>query len=65
MFNETDNGQTQYCPMCQEWAEKYEKLNKENNEYKSLLEWLLAQQYYILHSNIKKKIKGVLNNANI
>ena len=28
MFNETDNGQTQYCPMCEEWAEKYKELER-------------------------------------
>lgn len=29
MFKEDE---TQYCPMCQEWAEKYEKLKQENEE---------------------------------
>ena len=30
MFNDADNGQTQYCSMCEEWARKYEELEKLN-----------------------------------
>lgn len=41
------------------------KLEKENEKYKSFLEWMLKQQYYILPANIKKKIKEVLNDNNI
>lgn len=29
MFKEEE---TQYCPMCQEWAEKYDQLKKENEK---------------------------------
>lgn len=36
------------------------ELEKENEKYKSFLEWMLKQQYYILPANIKKKIKEVL-----
>ena len=36
MFKETDDGQTQYCPMCEEWAEKYKRLKQENVNLKIL-----------------------------
>ena len=28
MFNDSDNGQTQYCPMCEENSRKQEELKK-------------------------------------
>lgn len=37
------------------------RLEKDNIRYRQLLEWLLKQQYYILHKNIRKKIKEVLD----
>ena len=37
------------------------RLEKDNARYRQFLEWLLKQQYYILHNNLKKKIKEVLN----
>ena len=38
MFKETEQGETQYCPMCEEWAEKYERLQKENEQLKNNIE---------------------------
>ena len=32
MFRETEQGETQYCPMCLEWSEKYKRLQAENEE---------------------------------
>ena len=43
-----------------------EQLKSENEQlkgyYEEFLKWLLKQQYYILHPNIKKKIKALLKN---
>ena len=36
MFRETEQGKTQYCPMCEEWAEKYERLEQENERMNKL-----------------------------
>lgn len=38
MFNDSDNGQTQYCERCLKWAEKYEKLEQENAKLKNIVE---------------------------
>lgn len=37
------------------------RLEAENKKLKDFLQWLLKQQYYILHANLKKKIKEVIN----
>lgn len=34
MFKETEQGETQYCPMCLEWSEKYKRLQAENERLK-------------------------------
>lgn len=36
------------------------KLAIKNQKYRTFLTWMLKQQYYILPSNIKKKIKQLI-----
>ena len=36
------------------------RLLRENERLKDFLYWLLKQQYYILHKNLKEKIKEIL-----
>lgn len=36
MFKDSGNGETQYCPMCYDWAEKYNKLEAENLKIKQV-----------------------------
>ena len=38
----------------------FNELLKEKDKYKIFLQWLLKQQYYILHPNIKKMIKKLV-----
>lgn len=48
MFNDSDNGQTQYCPMCEEWAEKCEELKKENERLKQGIKHYQRGMYKII-----------------
>jgi hypothetical protein len=45
MIKETDNGQKQYCPECQEWADKYQRLIAENDELKQAFEYVREIAY--------------------
>lgn len=41
-------------------ADHIKRLEEENSKYKSFLEWMLKQQYYILPVKIKSRIKELL-----
>lgn len=41
--------------------EDINRLEEENKRLKDFLKWLLKQQYYIIHKNLKAKIKEVLS----
>lgn len=48
MFKE----ETQYCPMCQEWAEKYDQLIVENDELKKIIERLDVPKHEVIDMDI-------------
>lgn len=53
------------CEKLNEYDTRVKEFKKENQKYKSFLEWVLKQQYYILPPRIKNKIKGITNDNNI
>lgn len=53
------------CEKLSEYDTRVKEFKKESQKYKSFLEWMLKQQYYILHPRIKNKIKGITNDNNI
>lgn len=60
MFNETDNGQTQYCEECQKWAEKYSKLEE---TLKSVREYFVVLEN-IIPIEMLSEGSGVFNAIN-
>ena len=48
MFNDSENGQTQYCEECLKWAEKCEKLEKENERLKQGIKHYQRGMYKII-----------------
>lgn len=62
MFKEDE---TQYCPMCQEWAEKYEKLKQALEEIRHLakLEVMLDKNSKAFYPTNIQRILDEINEA--
>lgn len=57
MFNDSDNGQTQYCEECQKWAEKCEQLENAIEEIKMGAVYGFANSKHFLHNIFEEIIK--------
>lgn len=57
MFNDTEEGKTNYCPACVEWSEKCEKLQKEKEALTQLLKTHLDKHGDICGCKFKEALK--------
>ena len=57
MFSDSENRQIQYCPMCEEWADKCEKLKNAIKEIKNGAAYVSANSKYFLHNIFEEIIK--------
>lgn len=67
MFNDSDNGQTQYCEECQKWAKKCEKLTQALRDIREcatteMVEIATRKDYngFLVLQGISAKVKQVI-----